>query len=374
MNDPLLKRIEIRFRLLLMRALGTFVGRDPAAFPSGFDFNRSKILFVRQDMIGDVLVSTPLFSLLKERYPHAIVDVLLSTKNHFVLQRSPYIRRRWVYTKGIVRTIFLLREIRRERYDVLVDLMDNPSATSTSFCLLAGARWNIGLEKENDFAYNIRVPMLSRRDSHIVKRIARLLTPFGIDVDHQPLTVRYDVADESRKFAEEFLRSREIRKGAAIGVNISAGTDVRFWGIDHFRNLSDRISLEFPSHPVVILYKPEDRLRAESIALSDGPAILAPVTRTFDQFGALISMMGLLVTPDTSAVHLAAAFGIPVVAMYVQSDKSLRIWEPYGSEYEAIVTDVDDLSTISVDRVMVGVRRFCQPQETAHGSKVRSRV
>jgi len=45
-------------------------------------------------------------------------------------------------------------------------------------------------------------------------------------------------------------------------------------------------------------------------------------------------------------VHLAAAFGVSAVCMFVQSDKNLRIWDAYKSTAENLVTDVDDLSTI----------------------------
>jgi ADP-heptose:LPS heptosyltransferase len=78
---------------------------------------------------------------------------------------------------------------------------------------------------------------------------------------------------------------------------------------------------------------------------------LSPLTSTFDQFAALIKHISLLISPDTSAIHLASAFHIPSVVLYVQSDKALRIWEPYGSDYEVVVTDVDDLSTIPVPDV-----------------------
>lgn len=63
-----------------------------------------------------------------------------------------------------------------------------------------------------------------------------------------------------------------------------------------------------------------------------------------------------LITPDTSAVHLAAAFGVPLVVLYVQSNKGLRVWDPYGVEYESIVADVDDLKVIPAERVF---KAFC---------------
>ena len=62
-----------------------------------------------------------------------------------------------------------------------VDMIDNPSVTSTILCLLFGAKWNVGIDKDNNYVYDISVPMLSRRETHIVDRIAQLLVPFHID-------------------------------------------------------------------------------------------------------------------------------------------------------------------------------------------------
>ena len=74
----------------------------------------------------------------------------------------------------------------------------------------------------------------------------------------------------------------------------------------------------------------------------------------------MIKRLSFLISPDTSAIHLASAFGIPSVVLYVQSDKSLRIWEPYGTEYEAVVTDVDNLSTIPVTDVQAALKKLIE--------------
>ena len=91
----ILKRIELAFRRIMLVVTGKLVRRSRQPEKS-LDFNRSKILFVRQDRIGDVLVSTPLLTAVKRHYPGAIVDVLLSTNNHFVLANHPLVRKRWI--------------------------------------------------------------------------------------------------------------------------------------------------------------------------------------------------------------------------------------------------------------------------------------
>ncbi len=360
MPDPFKKRIEIAFRRSLIQFLNFFLEKKKGSFQAA-DFKNAKFLFIRQDMIGDVLISTPLFALLKKKYPHAIIDVLLSPKNHFVLQNDPLIRKRWIYTKHFFHTLRLVRSIRKERYDFAIDLMDNPSATSTIFCLLSGAKETVGLEKENSYAYSIVVKLLSRKDSHIIERIVQLLVPFDIHPRTKDISVRYTPSELSRGMAERFLKENFATGKKIIGINISAGGDVRFWGVEHYKHLLEYLHNTYPQLELAVFYKPEHRKIALEIVPSNSRyafAKISPVTHSFDEFAAFIEKLSLLITPDTSAVHLASAFHVPAVVLYVQSNKNLRIWEPFNTEFETIVTDVDDLSSISENDVKKAVDRI----------------
>jgi ADP-heptose:LPS heptosyltransferase len=357
MRDPFLKRIEIVLRRFLIFVFGIFVHRRNQ-LSNTIDVNSSKILFIRQDRIGDVLISTPIFASLKAHYPSAIVDVLLSENNHFVLMNDALIRKRWIYQKNLGKVISLVRSLRIEKYDFAVDMMDNPSVTSTILCLLAGARWNVGIAKDNNYVYDIRVPMLSRREAHIVDRIAQLLIPFHIDPNVESLSIRYFPLPESDDFAERFLSANRLRQHPLIGINISAGGEARFWGIENYRALLSFVIEKYPELHAILLYQPSDEEKANKIVDGLKNVLLSPLTQTFDQFAAMIKKLSFLISPDTSAIHVASAFSVPSVVLYVQSNKSLRIWEPYGTDYEVVVTAVDDLSTISVTEVQTALKKL----------------
>ncbi len=357
MKDPISKRIELWFRRLMIQLLGRFFQRKNT-LQSNIDFNTCKFLFMRQDRIGDVLISTPLFGVLKKHYPLAIVDVLLSESNHFVLEHNPLIRKRWMYRKNIGKIISLIRALRNESYDFIIDLMDNPSTTSTILCLFINAKWNVGVDKENRFVYDIIVPMLSRRETHIIDRIAQLLIPFHIDPRAEIFDVRYYTSFESEEFVDRFLRQNNMVSHPIIGVNISAGGNVRFWGVKNFKELLNHLRNMYPEYKLLLLYQPSDEQRAHLIAESNQSVILSPVTSSFDQFAAFVKRLSILVTPDTAAVHLASAFKVRTVVLYIQSNKALRIWEPYRTDYECIVTDVDDLSMIPVTQVQDALGRL----------------
>jgi ADP-heptose:LPS heptosyltransferase len=361
MRDSYLKRIEIQVRHFIIFVLGFFIHRRNQ-LPATFDIRSSKILFIRQDRIGDVLVSTPIFASVKTHYPSAVVDVLLSENNYFVLNNEPFIRKCWIYQKDIRKFISLMRSIRKEKYDFAVDMMDNPSVTSTLLCLLSGAQVNVGIAKDNTYVYDRTVPMLSRRDSHIIDRIAQLLIPFHIDPITENLSLRYFTLPSSDEFADRWISLNHLNDRPIIGVNISAGGEARFWGIGQYRSLLSFMTKQYPEFHTLLLYQPTDKARANKIGEGNKDIVLSPVTETFDQFAAMIKKLSFLVSPDTSAIHLASAFHIPSVVLYVQSDKSLRIWEPYKTDYEVVVTDVDDLSTIPVSDVQTAFKMLRERQ------------
>lgn len=350
-----LKPAELALRRFVLRILGVFVKRGRPLPPTA-DISTMKFLFVRQDRIGDVLVSTPLLHALKARYPLATIDFLLSTNNHFVLQNEPLVRKRWVYEKTFLSALTILRELRREQYDFVIDLMDNPSATSTIFCALAGGRWNVGLSKQNAYSYDIVVPLLSRKEKHIVDRLAMLLTVFRINPEELTLNIRYSVMEESKSAADRTFAQKGLDNRSVIGINISPGSGTRFWSTRNYQELIRWLRSEYPHRPILLLYQPSDRVVAEAIARPFPDLYVSPETRTFDHFAALVQRLWLLITPDTSAVHLAAAFSVPAVVLFVQSDKELRVWEPYGTLSRSVITDVDDLQTIPVAEVTGAVK------------------
>lgn len=353
----LLKAIEITFRKLLLRVLGVFIRRN-RPLPSDADFREAKFLFVRQDRIGDVLVSTPLFAELKHAYPASTVDVLLSTNNHFVLENDPFVRKRWIYRKNIIAIVKLLRDLRSEQYDFVIDLMDNPSATSTLLLAWAGGRWNVGLEKENAYVYDVCVPLLSRKETHIVDRLAELLKVFRVKVDNARLRLHYRTSQESMNFAADFWEKKQLTGKKVVGINISPTDGVRFWGVENFQRFIQFFGERYQSFDILLLFHPADKQVAGNIAAPFPQVILSPETHSFDQFAALIQRLSFLITPDTSAVHVAAAFQIPSVILYVQSNPDLRIWEPYHAPSETLVTPVDDLKTIPPEKVLQAFDRL----------------
>lgn len=356
-NDPWLKRLELWVRRRVVRAFGAIVHRRSTP-PDPRQLTSARVLLIRQDRIGDLLVSTPLISALRQAHPGLVIDILLSTNNVSALPGLPGIGRAWVYERSFWSMVTLLRQVRRQRYDVALDLMDNPSATSTAFCVLSGARWTVGLEKENDYSYDVRVPLRSRRDYHIIERLSPLAAVFGVPSVNAEIPVQYEPTPSARASAISTYQSLDAIARIKIGVNISAGSERRFWGADSYRTIIRRLVDAYPEALVILLCKPGDSFRAREIAQGIVRAHVPPPSPSFDAFAALVAHLDGLITPDTSAVHLASAFQVPSVVMYIQSNPELRIWDPYQSPHEPVVTAIDELSSITPDAVWAAWTRL----------------
>jgi|WetSurMetagenome_2_1015567.scaffolds.fasta_scaffold52167_3 ADP-heptose:LPS heptosyltransferase len=367
------KSIEIYFRRLLIRALKLIVKRKKPLSPD-IDFNTCKILFIRQDRIGDVLISTPIYTVLKKRYPNAIVDFLLGSKNHCILENDPLVRKRWVYTKNVKNTVNLLLGVRREKYDFVIDLMDNPSTTSTFICLLANGSWNVGLCKENAYIYDLPVALPSRRDTHIVERTAQVLTVFGINPAQEKLTLHYNTSEKSIKFADAFLKEKGLLNKSILTVNISPAQGNKNWGKENYQRFIEKVAGAFPSLAILLLFQPSDKNEAQAIVQPFNNITLSPETKSFDQFAALVNHAAFLVTPDTSAIHLASAFKIPAVALYLQHDKQIRIWDPYGVDSETLVSDTNEMRTISPVQVFEAFERLYKRNITVLRSAYETKI
>jgi ADP-heptose:LPS heptosyltransferase len=353
-----LKPLELGFRRFLTGVLKFFL-RKKKPFPAHLDFNLCKFLFLRQDLIGDALVSTPVFDLLKRRYPGAVIDVLMSPKNHFTLEHNPAIRKRWIYKKTPRELMKLRKQIRQEQYDFVVDLLDNPSTTSTLWCLNARAKWRVGLAKENDFCYDFVAPMLPKSEFHIVERTANVLLAFRIDPGKEILRIRYYVSPQSEKSADKFWSENGFTDKTVVGVNISAGDEVRSWWGKNCIEVLSEMTKRHPEWKILLLFKPEDSHKARSISQAVPSLIFSPPTPTFDHIAALVKRVRILVTPDTSIVQIASAFNIPSVVLHLRlSALHGHLWEPYKSDAVNLVASVDHVETIPAKDIISAFERL----------------
>lgn len=294
----------------------------------------ARILFLRVDRIGDTLVSVPVIRAVRAHLPRARIDVVLSRNNYAARGAlAPWVDHAWRYDKSPRDALRLLRAFRAARYDLIVDLMDNPSATSTAVVRWGGARLALGILKRNASVYTHAVPLLDRSRVHIVERLAQLLLPFGIDPATVPLDLEYRLTAEDEAQARTRLRPAGGR--LRLGINISGSSVYKFWGRENFTRFVRWVQATYPGLDVTVCGAPDAGEDVGAIVAATGAGSVGPLA-SFHEFAAVIHEFDLMVTPDTSILHLAAAWKIPTVALFHWWEPEVIPWYPYGTPHRSL--------------------------------------
>jgi ADP-heptose:LPS heptosyltransferase len=327
---------------------GDFVTEPRDAFHLG---DAPRILLLRQDRIGDVLVSIPVIRALRQRYPRAQIHMLFSRANFGVRHAvAQYVDHAWRYDKTLASAVRVIRAVRAARYDIVVNLTDNPSVSSQLLAQWSGAPYRLGIRHERAGRYTHAVPLLDRSRVHIVERMAQLLLPFGIDPSRVPLDLEYRLSDTDRALARTRLgpSDRPLR----LGVNVAGSSRLRYWGNDNFIACI-RWMREFdPRFAIWVGGAPDYQPDVEAIAGATGAVALPPLA-SFHEFAAVLREFDLLLTPDTSVVHLAAAWKTPLVGLFRESAEVMP-WYPYRSPFRAAahVKGVPSVPLVAVEEAL----------------------
>lgn len=348
----LLKRGELVLRrtfisLLSKRSIQTTDIR-PLPLP-----HNPKILLLRQDRLGDVIVSTPLLVALREKYPNADIMMLLGENNKGIVPLLPVRCETFIYQKKLFSDIALLRSLRKKNIDVLIDLQDNASATSSILTAVIGATYSIGIEKENASSYNVLVSQLDRSKYHIARRIAELLTPFGIDTN--TLSLRPILKDIPFIHVER-----------RVGIVFSAGALDRYIPISKSAEIAKAIIETGLADEILIFSHPKDEVYVKEIVtiVNDARITPSPMTNSFKDYACLLRSCSIVISPDTSAVHICSAYGIPVLMIARTFPPTLHYWTPIGVEYRMI--SKDNLSDVDVTEVLSLYQQLYYSEEKTH--------
>jgi ADP-heptose:LPS heptosyltransferase len=358
-----------------MRAIGRALPGPRVVDATKLDAGPLRTLFVRYERIGDMIMATGLIRVLAESSTRGKIDVVANSTTAPVLEGNPYVDKIFTLDRGSRGSyVRLMRQLRRERYDVIVDgrINNPPLFTSTPMLMLAArAPYRIGVGGgNNDLIYNVRVQQYDRSVPYIEGSKA-LSLPFGVDpnaVDWQPEIFLSE--EEHRRAESHWIKAAERATGAAemieetsrgdsgqftrrLLVNFSASEKKRRWPDEKFVEVLRGIRGIAPRLPIIAIGLPceWDRVKrsAESVA-----ALLVQTPKLRDAL-ALVGTADMVFTPDTSISHAASAFRKPAVVLLKREHHP---YAPYNIPGENIFWDGNDITDLSVETVGNAVERL----------------
>ncbi|MFQ5329676.1 MAG: glycosyltransferase family 9 protein [Thermodesulfobacteriota bacterium] len=338
-----------------------------------------KILIVKLSSLGDVVHTLPALASMRGGYPDAEIDWLVEDESKSILDANPLIshvvaikkrgfRRAPATTQGIVRWI------RARRYDMVLDFQGLMKSGIWLAISRSGRR--IGFDRGRELSHlflNEKLPPYNR-DRHAVDRYLDLARYAGGVGGAVKFPIFFTYRDQERVF--KLLADGGIgRSDGFVVVAPKARWETKLWGAERFGQVASDI-VEGRGMKVVVVGGPNDREYGEEIASHvEGILNLAGMT-TIKELAFLMKWSRLVISVDSGPLHIAAAVGVPVIAIFGPTAP----WRtgPYG-ENNLILTGgiecspcfsrrcskstLECMAAVTVKRVMEGVEALLKSGE-----------
>jgi len=317
-----------------------------------------KILVIRRDNIGDLVCTTPMFTTLRRAFPEAYIAALVNSYSAPVISNNPDINSVFTYTKGkhganeqgVIRrwlsSFALLQKLRAEQFDVVIAI--NKSSLSLARLLSPKRIISAGNLAGPDVILEHDIAPL-----HAVEAVHNFLSPLGIHSAPGSLSIYPDLNRLKPSL-------HPASKKPVIGLHLSSRKPSQRWSVENFISLANKLSsvrqVSFrvfwspgtQSNPL----HPGDDEKAECFkqATKHLPVEFCATTQLGELIAAM-SLCDLMICGDGGAMHIGAALGKPVVALF--GDSEPRRWRPWGVPHQVLQPVSRDVADITPEEVLL---------------------
>ncbi len=302
---------------------------------------QKRILIVRPDRIGDVVLSTPIPREIKKTYPDSFVAVLLRKYTQDIYLNNPFVDKIILIDDNISNSFWeKVKEIRK--YNFTHSLLLLPTERLNYLLFFSGIPYRIGVGHK--FYQFITFTRYVDRKKYIpLRHEADYCMDFArkIGVDSNNLNTEIFLTDEEK---QKVIQTREkLLKGKKylIGVHASSGNSSPNWEVDEYRKLVSSLTKE-DGISVVITDNiiPEKLKQIEGVSYPNENKSLRESIINF-------AFLDLLISSSTGPMHIAAALKVKTLSMFCPLTAcSPKLWRPLGNESKIILPQENYCQTV----------------------------
>jgi ADP-heptose:LPS heptosyltransferase len=323
----------------------------------------TRILVVKLAAAGDVLRTTAILPPLKRKHPVSHITWVTDPNAVPFLERNPYVDR--VMPFGFSSFV----ELSSQKFDEVLCLDKEPRAAAFAAAVDAERRrgyaiteWGTIRPFDEPARYDFELGLSNERKFHENERSAPDISCEVAGVEYAGEPYLLVLPDESLEYARRFLGGMNVTE-PLVGLNVGAGGVFanKAWTPEGYAELARRVAAELGGTSLV-LGGADDRDRMTRVLALAGDAAVDGGTHDLMDFAAIVAHADLLVTGDTMALHIAAAVGVPVVALFGPSapqeielyDRGRKIVSPvacapcYRRRCDVTPTCMDEITVGSV--------------------------
>ena len=296
-----------------------------------------RILVIQFRQIGDVLLSTPVLRALRSAYPQSYIAFLTEPSPGRVLQSNPLLDEIIIRPRHATwhQQWQLLRRIRHQRFELVIDLIGNPR--SAVLTCLSGARHRLAFARfPRSLFYTMLVPHHHPVPEYTVAKRLRLLEPLGIRATDLTPILPYTQCEQDTVAA--FLRAHAITpKELLVCIDPTHHVPTRQWPGGHFSALVDMLRERLGAR-VLLLWGPGEEAQVQAIAAAARSHPVLIPEWDLHTLAALLAQADLFIGCNSAPLHIAVSQGIPTLTI-MGATCSVN-WLPPEPQHRAVLADL----------------------------------
>jgi|YelNatPaOPRAMG01_1025707.scaffolds.fasta_scaffold97599_1 heptosyltransferase-1 len=305
-----------------------------------------RVLIVKMTSMGDVIHALPAAHALKRTFPFLSLHWVVEDRCAPLLKDHPLLDSVLIYPRQNLSELIkrkrlgaawkvlgdLRRALRGVEADLSIDLQG--LAKSALVVRLAGARYRLGWQGQKELSYLVSKRIKTEEGLHVVDTYLNLVESLGARADQAAFGLEPNA--EERAWADSFLKRHGVHggKGPLIGLLVGTAPPQKCWPLERHLFLMEKL-IKRPERRVILLGDGKDRDAFDRVGRPPQEGVIQAMGAfTLRRLMAVIERCRLVIGGDSGPLHLAAAMGVPTLALFGGTDPA---WTgPYGEGHRVI--------------------------------------
>lgn len=316
------------------------------------------VLVIRRRYLGDIVLLGSLLRNLRLHWPAARLGVLCEPAYAPILELNPDVDERWLFPQSAAAWPAFLWRLRRAGFTHVLDL-DNRDKTAviaraTGAGVRATVRHGERLHLAGFYTSAVRLPREFLDTRHITDLYLHVLDQVGVPIaTHETRLVPR---------AAEVAAARALLRGARLLVHPGSRSPWRIWPPPNYARVIDTLHAELGLTTALIAGPGEQDTVDEIFRHLQSPAVRIAERLSVTQLAALFAAAPALVCHDSGPMHVAAAVGTRVIALF--GSQPMHLWQPVGSGHVTLQPPLPCVNCVSPGQ--------CAPEDSYHNHCVRN--
>lgn len=304
-----------------------------------------RILLVRTDRIGDVVLTIPLVKILRESFPGSYLAFMVRPYTSSLVEGNPYLDEVLIYDKDKTHKsvwgsfVFLIKVLMKKKFDLALIL--HPVNRVHLLCFFAGIPYKVGFDIKAGVLNNIKIHHVKQLgQKHELEYNLEFLDVLGIEKKDIEFYIPLKQEREDR-VEKMFGESGITAEDTVVGINPTASCFSKIWPPEYFVSLIDKLLAK--GCKIVLVGSGDKKEVVMKLRSSMKREVLDLIGKTdISTLASVLKRVKFFISCDSGPVHIANALGKRCIVIFGRNQPGLsfRRWGPYGKDHVVFHKDV----------------------------------